>query len=179
MSHLNITVIPAEELLASPQLATYVEFINTCFATGHERFHCFGQSRFVDLDSFRSEFDYPGTVLAVARDPQSHVIVAAGGYKPNEDSSVDLKCLSTAEHLEGTGIGTFMNTYIENLARDQGYTKINALVVKEHGDLLGFYLRRGYKPLREEPLDVASPEVGGKNIVPIVLIHTQKELTRS
>jgi GNAT superfamily N-acetyltransferase len=176
MANLSITVIPSAQLVASPQLSTYVDFINACFGTGHKRFHCFEAARFVDLGSFRSEFSHPGCVLAVARDPKAGEIVAAGGYKPNDDGSVDLKCLSTAEHLEGTGIGTYMNTYIENLARDQGFTKINAVVVKEHGDLLGFYERRGYKSVRHERLDVGSPEVGGKNIVEIVLVHTQKDL---
>ncbi|KAG5358340.1 hypothetical protein CJU89_4861 [Yarrowia sp. B02] len=173
---LEITVLPQDELLNSPQLATYVDFINACFATGHERFHCFGAPRFVTLDSFKAEFQHPGCVLAVARDPQTHEIAAAGGYKPNDDSSVDLKCLSVAEKLEGKGIGTHMNSYIEGLARDKGFKKINAVVVLEHGDLLGFYERRGYKRQRDEPLEIGSPEVGGKNTREIVLVHTQKDL---
>ncbi|KAG5361775.1 hypothetical protein CJU90_3211 [Yarrowia sp. C11] len=176
MAHLNISVIASEDLLSSTDLPAYVDFINACFATGHKRFHCFGAPRFVDLDSFKAEFKHKGCVLAVARDPESDVIVACGGYKPNEDGSVDLKCLSTAENLEGKGIGTYMNSYIESLAREQEHKAINAVVVKEHGDLLGFYLRRGYEVVREEPLEVGSPEVGGKNVVEIVLVHTQKVL---
>lgn len=173
---LEITTYPSKELLASPHLHEIIDFINVCFYTMHRDYHTFEAPRFVDLDEFWEEFDQDGIFFSVARDPVSREIIAAGGYRPVDADTVELKCLCTAERYEGKGIGTWMNRTVEDLARKDGFKKINAVVLREHGTLVEFYERLGYAKQREQLCRAGSGDMGFENVIDITLWHMQKAL---
>lgn len=180
MSDISVTFYSSEELKSWPEskLIPIVDFINSCFTPLHDRFHTFDVSRFPTLDEFRQDFDSNDAVLGVARDKSTTDVVAAGGYRPLEAGSdtVELKCLSTDPALSGKGIGTHMNKEVEKLAKKNGYKKIEATVIREHGKLAEFYQRLGYEKVREEVIPGSSGHPEFPNIVDITLWHMEKEL---
>lgn len=178
MTDLDISVYSSQELLESRDSKEYMTFINACFATMHGKYHCFDSPRFSDMDGFRDDFRDPRSVLAVARDPKSRDIVAVGGYRPLDETTAELKCLCVAGSQAGKGYGSFMNRYVEGLARDQGYDKMNSVVVRQHGNLVEFYQKLGYKKLVEHLLVAGGDDMGFGNVIDITIWHMQKELSR-
>lgn len=174
MSDLDITFYSSEELLVSENSQEYMDFINSCFLPLHQEYFTFTTARFLDLDHFKAEFGHGTTMLAIARDVSTRDIVAAGGYKAVNDTTVELKCLSTDPKVAGRGIGTHMDDEIESRARKHGYKRILAMVIREHGKLAEFYERLGYE---KQSVEVVQP--GGEgfpNIVDITIWHMAKEL---
>lgn len=179
MTNLDVSVYSSKELLESRDSEEYMTFINACFATMHGKYHCFDAPRFSNMEGFRDDFKDPGSVLAVARDPTSRDIVAVGGYRPLYEGDVttaELKCLCVDERQAGKGYGSFMNRYVEKLARDQGYERMNSVVVRQHGNLVEFYQKLGYKKLVEHLLVAGGDDMGFGNVIDISIWHMQKDL---
>ncbi|KAG5358339.1 hypothetical protein CJU89_4860 [Yarrowia sp. B02] len=173
MSNLDISIYSSSELHSSLDVEKYLTFINSRFDTMNSQFHCFDTPRFADVYEFLGDFKNPESVLAIARDPKTREIVAAGGYRPEEDTVAELKCLCAEA---GKGYGTFMNKYVEDLARKKGFTKMNSVVIREHGDLVEFYQKLGYKKLRERRLISGGDDWGFGNIIDITIWFMQKDL---
>lgn len=151
-----------------------MDFINSCYLPLHLHFHTFTTARFTDLDQFKSYVRDENITLAVARDISTQDIVAAGGYKVVRDAEAELTCMSTDPKLGGRGIGTQMDHELEKHARQNGFKKMHAMVIREHGRVAEFYERLGYVKKREE--QIKPGEAGFPNIVEVTVWHMDKDL---
>jgi hypothetical protein len=178
MTDLDVSVYSSEQLRESRNSENYMAFINTCFGTMHTKYHCFDTPRFSNMDEFYDDFKHPGSVLAVAREPGSCDIVAMGGYRPLDDhETAELKCLCVNQQRAGEGYGGFMNGYVEKLAHDKGFRKMNSVVVRQHGNLVEFYQKLGYKKLEERLLVAGGDDMGFGNVIDISIWFMQKDIT--
>ncbi|KAG5368592.1 hypothetical protein CJU90_0811 [Yarrowia sp. C11] len=173
MSDLDISYYSCDELLDSPNLQQYMDFINSCYLPLHLHFHTFTTARFADLDEFKSYVKDGEITLAVARDISTQDIVAAGGYKKMNDTEAELTCMSTDPRLGGKGIGTHMDKEIEKHARKSGLKKMHAMVIREHGRVVEFYERLGYAKKSEELIKPGGPL---PNIVEVNVWYMDKDL---
>ncbi|KAG5360907.1 hypothetical protein CJU89_4003 [Yarrowia sp. B02] len=174
MSDLEISYYSSKELLDSPNLKEYLDFINSCYLPLHLHFHTFTTARFADLDHFKTYISEDDVTLAVARDISTQDIVAAGGYKPMSKEAAELTCMSTDPKLGGRGIGTQMDQELEKYARKKGFKKMHAMVIREHGRVAEFYKRLGYETKSEELFKAG--EGPFPNIIDVTVFHMEKEL---
>lgn len=72
----------------------------------------------------------------------------------HDEKSCRLRQMAVLNNLQGKGIGRALMTFAENIARDQGYKKLNMHARKT---ALGFYERLGYRVVGEEFAEVTIP----------------------
>lgn len=72
----------------------------------------------------------------------------------HDEKNCRLRQMAVLNNLQGKGIGRALMTFAENIARDQGYKKLNMHARKT---ALGFYERLGYKVVGEEFAEVTIP----------------------
>lgn len=174
MSDLDITYYSSQELLESPNLQQYTDFINSCYLPLHLHFHTFTTARFENLDQMKNYVRDDNVTLAIARDISTQDIVAAGGYKVVKEHEAELTCMATDPRLGGRGIGTQMDRELEKHARKNGFKKMHAMVIREHGRVAEFYERLGYVKQREE--QIKPGQAGFPNIVEVTVWHMDKDL---
>ena len=72
----------------------------------------------------------------------------------NDDKNCRLRQMAVLNTNQGKGIGRALMMFAENIARDQGFKKLNMHARKT---ALGFYERLGYKVTGEEFAEVTIP----------------------
>lgn len=72
----------------------------------------------------------------------------------NDHKNCRLRQMAVLNTLQGKGIGRALMTFAENIARDQGFKKLNMHARKT---ALGFYQRLGYKVVGEEFAEITIP----------------------
>ncbi|MEO6917388.1 MAG: GNAT family N-acetyltransferase [Chitinophagaceae bacterium] len=72
----------------------------------------------------------------------------------NDDQKCRLRQMAVLNNLQGKGIGRALMSFAENIARDQGFKKLNMHARKT---ALGFYERLGYTVVGEEFGEVTIP----------------------
>ena len=72
----------------------------------------------------------------------------------SDSGTVRLRQMAVLNNLQGKGIGRALMTFAENIARDQGYKKLNMHARKT---AIGFYERLGYSVTGDEFLEITIP----------------------
>jgi ribosomal protein S18 acetylase RimI-like enzyme len=89
------------------------------------------------------------------------------------DTEAELTCMSTDPRLGGRGIGTHMDKDLEKHARKNGFKKMHAMVIREHGRVVEFYERLGYVKKSEE---LIKPGGTFPNVVEVNVWYMDKDL---
>jgi len=72
----------------------------------------------------------------------------------HDEKNCRLRQMAVLNNLQGKGIGRALMTFAENIARDQGYKKLNMHARKT---AIGFYERLGYSVTGDEFLEITIP----------------------
>ncbi|GAC1589216.1 MAG: GNAT family N-acetyltransferase [Ginsengibacter sp.] len=73
-----------------------------------------------------------------------------------DNKTVRLRQMAVLNSVQGKGIGATMMNYAENVARDNGYTK---MVMHARKSAIGFYEKLGYKQSGDEFIEITIPHV--------------------
>lgn len=73
-----------------------------------------------------------------------------------DNKNVRLRQMAVLNSVQGKGIGATMMNYAENVARDNGFTK---MVMHARKSAIGFYEKLGYKLTGDEFIEITIPHV--------------------
>ena len=108
---------------------------------------------------------------------QENELVGCVHLKQEDDQTLYFGMLTVAPHLQSKGIGKILMNHVEDIALQQGLSRIRITVIPFRKELIAFYEKSGFKATgRIEPFPVSNPLFGIPKVEGLALQEFENRL---